>query len=326
MSRRKKYYLVLDTETCTLPFADSIGLNPMQRKNLGIMKPIIYDIGWIISDRQGNVIKEVSYLVHEVFFTPTLFNTAFYGNKRPLYLERLAKGDILVRLWNDIVEELIDDLLFVDIACAYNACFDFKKAIPFTEQYMKYFYKSPMVYQRWLNKQVKLALSDMESKNETYLDPFFDLRDYSFPIFDLWGGSCEKLINTLSYKKMLLESGNLSKSVHYYKSSAETVFQYVTRNIEFEEEHTALSDAYIETYILGLLLKKGKILPNIQPFPFRKLGNPIKDCRERKSFAKYRETVLALFEEYLETYEKSTDTVYYESKVKEFESLCLEWA
>ena len=52
---KKKFYLTLDTETATLPFADEIAKTATQKKNIAIAKPLVYDIGWIITDRAGNV-------------------------------------------------------------------------------------------------------------------------------------------------------------------------------------------------------------------------------------------------------------------------------
>ena len=73
---KKKFYLTLDTETATLPFANELCKNAVQKQKIAIAKPLVYDIGWVISDRQGNVIKKVNYLVQETFFVPNVFNTA----------------------------------------------------------------------------------------------------------------------------------------------------------------------------------------------------------------------------------------------------------
>ena len=64
----------------------------------------------------------------------------------------------------------------------------------------------------------------------------------------------------------------MTNSAIYFKSSAETSFQYLTKDHEFIEDHTALSDAIIESQILAKALKKGKVEPNIEAFPFRNLG------------------------------------------------------
>ena len=92
---RKKYYLTLDTETATLPFANEIAKNAKQKQKIAIAKPLVYDIGWVITDRLGNRVKRVNYLIQETFFVPAIFNTAYYRDKRPLYMEDLKNGNII---------------------------------------------------------------------------------------------------------------------------------------------------------------------------------------------------------------------------------------
>ena len=74
--RRRKYYLVLDCETATLPYA--INFDGKQRQTIAIAKPLIYDLGWQIIDRQGNVYAKRNYLISEIFSVPSIFNTAFF--------------------------------------------------------------------------------------------------------------------------------------------------------------------------------------------------------------------------------------------------------
>ena len=44
LDRRRKYYLILDCETATLPYAAKI-TNPKAKQRVSIAKPLIYDIG-----------------------------------------------------------------------------------------------------------------------------------------------------------------------------------------------------------------------------------------------------------------------------------------
>ena len=57
MANKTKRYLMLDCETATLPFADEIaGNNPERKKRIAIAKPLIYDIGWTITNRKGDIL------------------------------------------------------------------------------------------------------------------------------------------------------------------------------------------------------------------------------------------------------------------------------
>ena len=48
--RRRKYYVVLDCETATLPYASNLPEN--LKKQIAIAKPLIYDLGWTIVDKK----------------------------------------------------------------------------------------------------------------------------------------------------------------------------------------------------------------------------------------------------------------------------------
>lgn len=322
---RKKFYLTLDTETATLPFANELCKNAKQKQKVAIAKPLVYDIGWTITDRQGNTIKEENFLIQETFFVPNVFNTAYYCNKRPIYMDLLASGKIKTATWNEVIILLLEDLRKVDLVTAFNACFDFKKAIPFTEKYIKHLYSAD--YNEWEKEQrkkcEKIIKGKDESENPDYLKPFFELRNEKFPIADLWGVACEKLINIDKYRNYCLENGLLTASATYFKTSAETSFQYLMNKHDFIEDHTALSDAQIEAQILTKALKKGKIEPQIKAFPFRELGTTFDYVMDKKP--KYKEVVEKALKEYIEIndgYTKAWENVTYWKKiVSMYESL-----
>ena len=95
--RRRKYYMVLDCETATLPYAHNYDGD--SRKKIAIAKPLIYDLGWQIIDRQGRVYSKKHFLIGEVFSVPSVFNTAYYASKRPIYIDMLEKGEISITDW-----------------------------------------------------------------------------------------------------------------------------------------------------------------------------------------------------------------------------------
>lgn len=298
---RKKYYLTLDTETATLPFANEICKTAKEKQTVAIAKPLVYDIGWTITDRQGNIVKKENFLVQETFFVPNVFNTAYYRDKRPIYMELLEKGAIDVANWNDIIELLISDLEQVDLTTAYNACFDFKKAIPFTERYISALYTTD--YQKWEDNQKRQCKEMVKNgksnaKNDEYLNPYFKLRGVQYPIADLWCIACERLININKYRNFCLERDLVTASVIYFKSSAETSFQYLMNNYDFIEDHTALSDAIIESQILTKALKKGKVEPTLYAFPFRDLGTTVDYVINKQN--KYINSLFDLLDEYME--------------------------
>lgn len=303
---KKKYYLTLDTETATLPFANEICQNAKQKQKVAIAKPLVYDIGWCISDRAGNIVKKENFLVQETFFVPNVFNTAYYRDKRPIYMDLLQKGEICAKTWEEVIEILLEDLRAVDISTAYNAAFDYKKAIPFTEEYICHLYSSD--YNDWERKQryssENIAKGKVkEGTRPDFLEPIFKLRGEEFPIADLWDIACKKLINIDKYRNFCLERKLLTNSAEYFKSSAETTFRYLMNQYEFIEDHTALSDALIETEILTKALKRGAVRPQMDSFPFRELGTSFRYVREKQP--KYTQVVIDALAEYLDQYQGS---------------------
>lgn len=297
----KKWYLVLDTETATLPFSDDISENAKEKQRIAIAKPLVYDLGYVIVDRNGNRKVSRNFLIQETFFVPNVFNTAYYKNKRPMYMEKLKNGEIEVATWERAISTLIQDLESVDIVCAYNATFDFKKAIPFTERYIKALYSDS--YNEWEQEQYRkclaIAKGNDKSKNEKFLEPTFELRNREYPVLDLWSLACERLVNTKSYKNFCFENKLFTNSGTYFKTSAETVFQYVTGNADFVEEHAALADAEIESEILVKCLRRGKVEPKIKSFPFNFLGKTLDNA---ETYADYK----ALYEVMKNYFDNST--------------------
>ena len=276
MTKRKKY-LILDCETATLPSADKIAHNAQEKQKLSISKPLIYDIGWIIMDRYGNIYDSQQYLFNEIFSSPSIFNTAYYREKRPLYINMLSRGEITLKPWAEITDNLIKSMENIAGVGAYNSMFDFKKAIPYTELYMNKMLSSD--FYNWLDgqeKNMQYILNNSQSKNKKEFDPYnFIFRDVSYPLFDIWGLACKSLYNNKRFKTMCNDNNFVTNSKKYFSTTAETGYKFLTKNNNFVESHTALDDAKIESEILRKIFatKKKQCFENgIIYFPFKILG------------------------------------------------------
>lgn len=272
--RRRKYYLILDCETATLPYAANY--DGETKKSIAIAKPLIYDLGWTVIDRSGKIYKRVNYLITEIFSVPAVFNTAYYAHKRPIYLDRLRNGEVTLRTWNEAVAELMEDMECVESVGAYNSMFDFKKAIPFTELYINKLY-SPDFYnwEQMQNESCERIAHGMKKNYDRDFDRMhFSFRGNEYDLFDVWGMACNHLINIHEYKKMCYDNEWKTASNKYFKTSAETTFRYLEMDTSFEESHTAIDDAEIESAIFAEVFKKtkGKFEMGIIYFPFRILG------------------------------------------------------
>lgn len=272
--RRRKYYMVLDCETATLPCASNY--EGADRKNIAIAKPLIYDIGWKIVDRQGNEYNRMNFLISEIFSVPAVFDTAYYADKRPIYLEKLRKGEIVLTDWQTAMTALTADLEIVEAVGAYNSMFDFKKALPFTELYISQLYSAD--FHNWLRWQEKscewLANNGKPTGQTAFEESVFRFRGKAYPLFDLWGLTCKHILNCDEYKQMCIDHEWETASGKYFKTSAETAFRFFAGDTEFSEAHTAIDDADIEALLFAEIVKrtKNKWEMGIEFFPFRLLG------------------------------------------------------
>lgn len=283
---RKLYYMIVDTETATLPFADYLAEgNSNLKKKIAIAKPLIYDIGWTICDRTGNIYERKQFLVAETFTVPSIFNTAYYAEKRPIYIEMLQKKETVVLPWNDIMSIFIADLQCVDAVGAFNAMFDFKKAIPFTELYISKVYSknyySWEMFQRHMCEKI-IDGSFKENPNKNFDPNHFDFRGKQYNLFDIWGLATTYLLNTVTYKQDCLNRESLTNSGTFFKTSAEQCYRFLCDKYDFIESHTALDDAIIETFILSQIAKRHSITMGIKYFPFRDLGTTYDFCMHTK--------------------------------------------
>ena len=272
--KRRKYYIVLDCETATL--SEAINYDGEERKNIAIAKPLIYDLGWKVIDAQGRTYARKNYLISEIFSVPAIFDTAYYASKRCIYLEKLEKGEIILTDWKTASAELVEDMDACVAVGAYNSMFDYKKAIPFTDLYISKLYSPD--FHDWLNYQNKklpwLAKGNRNENPNGFDETIFRFRGKEYPLFDLWGLSCRHILNCDEYKNMCLDNDWQTASGKYFKTSAETAFRFFSETLDFEEAHTAIDDAEIESILFAEICKrtKKKFEMGIIYFPFRELG------------------------------------------------------
>lgn len=186
-----------------------------------INTPLVYDLGYIIIDDNGNTIKQRSYIIKEVYDNKKLFNTSYFKEKRPLYEERLKSGYSKKVYLAYALRQLTKDMekYGVDLY-AYNSPFD-TKAIKHTREYFKKEKYNPT--QNGIIDIMKLV------SNIT------NTQDYNV--------YCNKYNFTTKHKPPRSQR------------KAQTLYSYLTNNPNYQEEHTALEDSKIEAYILLATLK-----------------------------------------------------------------------
>ena len=207
MDKRKKYYLVLDVETT----------HTME-------EPLIYDLGFVITDKQGNIYEKDSFVIEEIFDNKELMDSAYYKKKLPLYYKRLEDGySTKVRFLKALqLMELQANKYNIDTVCAYNLAFDLR-AIAFTSK-------------RLLGSEVRFN---------------------SYKRLDIWSLACEVLFSQKTYSSIAIEQKWYSERGNY-RTNAEVAHSNITGDYDFEEEHTGLEDSIIEAQILARCLKQKK--------------------------------------------------------------------
>lgn len=221
IDKRKHYIIVLDTETCPLD-KDFNGVTPYNM--------FVYDIGWAVVDKKGNVYETKSYINRDIFFDEKeLMDSAYYSNKLPQYYEDIKNGTRKVATWYNIRKDLADTMARYNTktVCAHNARFD-DGATKNT--------------QRWLTK----------SKFR-----------YFFPkkteIWDTMKMAQDVVAKTPTYKEFCEENGYMTKhKTPRPQVKAEVLYKYITGDNDFIESHTALEDVLIEKEILAYCFNKHK--------------------------------------------------------------------
>ena len=213
MARKKEMYLVIDTETCNT-----------------LEQPLVYDIGYAIADRNGNVVLERSFLVAEIFLDKKdIMSSAYYAEKIPMYWEDVKKGTRVIKSLFNIRKQLFADMKEYNVkkVGAYNMGFD-KKALNITIRYCS---KSLI---RW----------------------FFP---FGVEYFCIWNMACQVIMNTRKYAKFAIQNGLVSEKGNI-QTSAESCFKFLMNDVNFIESHTGLEDVKIEVQIMAKCLKTHKRL------------------------------------------------------------------
>ena len=221
MDKRRKYYVMLDTETCPLD-KDFDGVTPFNM--------FVYDCGFAVVDKHGNVYEKYSFVVKDIFFgEKELMDSAYYKDKLPKYYEDIKSGKRKVTTWYEIRNTLAKVMKEYNtkIVIAHNARFD-DGATKNT--------------QRWLTK----------SKYRYFLPKGTE-------IWDTLKMAKSVIAPMPTYKAFCKEHGYMTKhSVPRPQLKAETIYRFLTDNTDFVESHTGLEDVMIEKEIFRYCMSKHK--------------------------------------------------------------------
>lgn len=223
IDRRKKYILMLDTETCN-------GI--VTENGLDLTQSLVYDLGVAIVDKQGNIYETRSFLIYETFVgMKDVMQSAYYANKIPRYWEDIKSGNRQLVSWFTARKQVIElmDTYNCSVVCAHNASFDYR-ALNNTERYLtksKYRYFFPYSIEWWDTLKMSRQIYGQQK---------------SYRVF------CENNNYMAKHKTPQV------------RLTAEIIYRYISGEEDFAESHTGLEDVLIETRILVQCLRQHKKL------------------------------------------------------------------
>lgn len=184
-------------------------------------KPFVYNIGYVIGDTNGNTLLRRDFVVEQIWHNLPLFSSAYYAEKRPLYIESMRARKSSLDKFGYICQRMMRDFreYSVERAFAYNSPFD-EKVFNFNCDWFK------------------------------CNNPFDNI-----PIVDIRGFAMKYLVDSM-YKGFCDENEYFTDTGNY-STTAEIMYRFISGKKDFIEDHTALSDSEIEFEILLACLECG---------------------------------------------------------------------
>ena len=183
-------------------------------------KPLCYNIGYVIGDENGNILLHRDFVVEQIWHNLPLFSTAYYADKRPIYVNAMRRHETVMDKWGYIMQTMRRDFAKYEVvgAYAYNSPFD--------------------------DGVFEMNCDWFKTNNPFEKIPLFDIRGYA-----------HQFIVNADYLNFCDEHGFYTDAGNY-STTAENVYRSMT-DVEFVEDHTALSDSRIEKDILFECFKRG---------------------------------------------------------------------
>ena len=196
-----------------------------------------YNVGYCIVDTETKeTLLKRDYVVEQVWENKMLFSTSYYAEKKSLYVSALRGRRASIKHWGHIQQRMIKDIetYGVEYVYAFNSPFDVR-VFDFNSEWFK-------------------------SSNALDYVKTIDIRTLINP-----------LVFSSEYKEFC-EINNLFTESGNYSANAESLTKFIRQDINFMEEHTALSDSLIEADIILYMIdnydvditnEKGKVYATI---------------------------------------------------------------
>ena len=187
---------------------------------------MVYDFGAaIMNAATGEIVATMNDIIEETFNDVSAMKTSYYACKIPAYLKAINAGELEVLPFSECFKRFSSLLESYNVRSvwAYNMAFDFKA----------------------LNRTIA-------ELSNNFVTSFFPA---SVTCYDLMSASVNIIGNTRRYQKWAIAHDYVTPTGRA-RVTAETMFRFISDDESFTEEHTALSDAIIESDILAHLVAK----------------------------------------------------------------------
>lgn len=219
MDKRINYRIVIDTETAPLD-RDLAEVTPSNM--------FVYDIGWAVVDKRGNVYRTRSFVNADIFLEERdLMKSAYYAEKIPRYWEDLKNGSRELKRFYNIRKIFLEDVAEFGVTEVYA-------------HNMRFDYGTLNNTERWLTKSAY-----------RYFFP------YGMEICDTLKMARDVIGKMPTYRKFCEENGYKTKN-NQLRFTAEILYRFITKDNEFVEKHTGLEDVLIEKEILAYCFRQHK--------------------------------------------------------------------
>lgn len=227
-------------------------------ETIGVDKKFCYNVGYVVVNIDDNnhfhIIDKKEFMTKQVWYNKMLYSTAYYAQKKPIYTQRIREKKIRVLPFEEIINEILMDIerYNINYAFAYNSNFD---------------------------EQVFDFMSDWFKT----INPFEEIN-----VHDIRAYFMQRVENSSVYKDFCEQFGKFTES-NNYSTTAETAYQFVSGDMDFTEEHTALSDSVIETEILEWCSKYVDIFEELKAkksLPREKVIDLVIDYKGKKTTVK----------------------------------------
>lgn len=201
-----------------------------------ILNAFVYDFGGGKTSLYDGIVSDsMNYINYNVFYEKQeMMQSAYYAEKLPAYRDEIWEGkrevfdivDIRARVHKYFKENNIS------VVCAHNARFDI----------------------RALNNTIREATNGRVK----YFFP------YGIEVWDTLKMAQQVLGKMPTYRKFCEDNGYMTKHEKPRpRYTAEIIYRFITKDLNFEEAHTGLKDVEIETQILAYLVKQHKKMDKV---------------------------------------------------------------